>query len=453
MKEEQQCAEEPGASERPAAPETESQPEDFVQEEHIREERAKQAERQAEEEEMRRVRRIVREEIQRNYRPKSRWLRALALVLVGALLGSAGGYAMIRSGAVLPGLSGANGRATQAVEINLTENSTVENAVAAKATSSIVGVTTVVEQQSEFPFSYFGGEGGNSQASSVGSGVIISSDGYILTNSHVISNGASKDITVRLSNQEEYAAQLLWNDKTLDLAVIKIDAKGLTPIEIGDSSQIQVGDKAIAIGNPLGLDLQSTLTSGYVSGLGRTIQLSDGSIMDGLMQTDAAINSGNSGGALLNAKGQLIGINTAKPQSATGIGFAIPIDTAKPIIEKILAEGSYTPLYLGIVGMNVQLAQQMGATQLPSSSGVLVRDVYADSPIALAGVVSGDVITAIDSHPVDSMNSLKTALIQYKKGDTATVTFYHDGKEKQASVTFNDFVPTEQEKEDSSEGR
>lgn len=448
MKEGQQRLEEAGPSERPTVPETESSSEDFIQEEQV-----KQDERQVEEEELRRVRRIVREEIQRNYRPKRPWLRALALVLVGALLGSAGGYAMIRSGVILPGLSGSSNRATQAVEINLTQNSTVESAVAAKATSSIVGVTTIVEQQSEFPFAYFGGESGNSRSSLVGSGVIISSDGYILTNSHVIRNGGAKNITVRLSNQEEYAAQLLWQDKTLDLAVIKIDAKELRPIEIGDSSQVQVGDKAIAIGNPLGLDLQSTLTSGYVSGLRRTIQLSDGSIMDGLMQTDAAINSGNSGGALLNAKGQLIGINTAKPQSATGIGFAIPIDSAKPIIEKILTEGSYTPLYLGIVGMNVQLAQQMGATQLPSNSGVLVRDVYADSPIALAGVVSGDVITAIDSHPVDSMNSLKTTLIQYKKGDTVTVTFYHDGKEKQVSVTFNDFVPAEQEKGDSSEGR
>ena len=174
------------------------------------------------------------------------------------------------------------------------------------------GITTLVAKTNNFlPV--------ESYAEGVGSGVIISEDGYILTNSHVVSDGKAENISVILANQESYEGSLVWHEPSMDLAIVKIEAKGLKPIELGDSDELVVGEKAIAIGNPLGMDLQSTLTSGYISGLDRSITISNGLAMDNLIQTDASINSGNSGGALINSKGQLIGINTAKA-SADNIG-------------------------------------------------------------------------------------------------------------------------------------
>src|SRR5690606_26558186 len=150
-----------------------------------------------------------------------------------------------------------------------------------------------------------------------GSGVILSSDGYIVTNSHVVDNGEAGNITVVFDDQTTAPAEVLWSDAALDVAIVKVSKAGLSPVTIGSSEAVKVGDKAIAIGNPLGLDLQSTLTSGYISGLDRSITIQSGGTMSGLIQTDAAINEGNSGGALLNAAGQLIGINTAKAGGGT----------------------------------------------------------------------------------------------------------------------------------------
>ncbi len=382
------------------------------------------------------IRKIVREEISRNYHPKKNWLRSFILIAVGAILGSFGGVALINSGIVkVPNAIYEEG-SLQHVEISLKDDATIENAVAKKAIPSIVGITSTVETTPNNLFL----QGIPSYSEAVGSGVIVDSNGYILTNSHVISDGNTQSIKVLLSNGEKLEAELLWNDSTLDLAVIKVDKTGLTAVEFGDSGNVQVGDKSIAIGNPLGLDLQSTLTSGFVSGLERSIQLQGGNIMDGLIQTDAAINSGNSGGALLNAEGKLIGINTARPQSADGIGFAIPINTAKPIIEKIIKEGSYKPLYIGISGYNVQIAKQMGRNDLPVDTGVLVKDVVAGSPAAKAGIVSGDIITAIGDDEVSSMNRLKTILLDYKEGDIVNLQIYHGEKQVEKRIVFEDFA-------------
>lgn len=384
------------------------------------------------------TRKLIREELKRNYRKKSSWLRTLALVLAAAVLGAFGGVGLLKSGLLPSSLqleSADSGSDSKTVDIKLSNDSTAENAVAKKAVPSIVGITTEVQAATQNPFMY----GIPKYAEAVGSGVIVSSDGLILTNSHVVDNGKAKNIKVLLSNKEEVEGKLLWNDPTLDLAVLKVDKKNLKAIEFGDSDKVQVGDKAIAIGNPLGLDLQSTLTSGYVSGLDRSITLQDGNVMDGLIQTDAAINSGNSGGALLNAKGQLVGINTAKPQSADGIGFAIPISTAKKIVDKVAKDGTFEPIYLGITGYNVQIAKQLGMEDLPTKTGVIVHDVVAGSPAAKAGVSSGDVITALDGKEIDSMNSLKTALINYSIGQKAKLSYYHNGKAVEKEIEFVNF--------------
>ncbi len=381
-----------------------------------------------------RIRKTVRDEIQRNFKPKKSFFSVVALVLVGAILGSLTSLALVKTGSIdMPVAEQRDGnKQNHDVKISLKEGSTVESAVAKKTIPSIVGITTIGKGVSSNPFFY----GIPKYTESVGSGVIVSSDGYIVTNSHVVDNGKAESIKTLLSNGEEVEAKLVWNDATLDLAVIKIEKTGLKPIEFGDMKAVNVGDKSIAIGNPLGLELQSTLTSGYISGMERSITLEGGNIMDGLIQTDAAINGGNSGGALLNAEGKLIGINTAKPASADGIGFAIPVSTIKPIVDKIIKTGSYDALYLGVTGYNVALAKQLGKESLPVSSGVVIHEVVAGSPAAKADLQPGDILVDIGGSKVDSMNSLKTALLKYKAGDRAGLTFYRADKKMQVEVTF-----------------
>ncbi|NLI72099.1 MAG: PDZ domain-containing protein [Bacteroidales bacterium] len=393
-----------------------------------------------------RIRKIVQEEL-RYSKPKNIWLRVIALILVGALLGTGATYGVLSalraSKAADPNKPVASNvekapeytQENVQVEIDLGETSTVENAVATKTIPSIVGITAKVRGLIQQFYFYEIPQ----YAEAVGSGVIIDSTGYILTNSHVVNNGDFESLMVSFSDDQEAEAELIWNDQTLDLAIIKVERDNLPAVEMGDSDEVNVGDKAIAVGNPLGLSLQSTLTSGYISGLNRTIRVEDGNIMDGLIQTDAAINSGNSGGALFNAEGEIIGINTARPQTADGIGFAIPINTAKPIIEKVLTEGSFEPLYLGISGANVQYIYSLDGEELPTDTGVMVQEVFANSPAEKAGIRSGDIITALGNDPVDSMNSLKTHLLKHELGDTVTLTYFRGNDEKTTEITFDSF--------------
>ena len=161
--------------------------------------------------------------------------------------------------------------------------------------------------------------------------------------------------------------------------------------------------------------------------------------MDGLIQTDAAINSGNSGGALLNSRGEVIGINTARPQIADGIGFAIPINIAKPIVQKVIDTGAYEPIYIGIMGYNVQIAWQYSTGELPVDKGVVVHEVYAGSPAAKASIQPEDIIVSIDDNPVESMNSLKSILVNYELGDTATIKYYSGGELIEKEIVFERF--------------
>ncbi len=391
---------------------------------------------------------LVKAEVAR-VKPRNVWLKALAIFLVGTILGMGGTFGLWRMGVIKPHDSAHAGtpqstqpqnqevsQGAEKVHISLNEDSTVENAVAKKAIPSIVGITALVKGQ-ENPF-YFYNEVPQ-YAEAVGSGIIVDANGYILTNSHVINNGDTEKLTVSFDNDESVEAKIIWNDQTLDLAIIKVDKSNLPVAEIGDSDAVQVGDKAIAVGNPLGLDLQSTLTSGYISGLNRTIYMEGGNIMDGLIQTDAAINSGNSGGALLNAKGEVIGINTARPRTADGIGFAIPINDLKPIIQKVIAEGSYQSLYIGITGNNAQLYARMSKQELPTDKGVVINQVMPHSPAEKAQLKPGDIITAIDGQEIDSMNSLKTQLLHFEIGDQATLTILRDGQEQSVEIEFVEF--------------
>lgn len=390
------------------------------------------------------IREIVRDEISQS-KAKFSWLRVIAFILVGAILGTGGTFALFKMGALENLNHEEKSQFTETVQpedknysidISLNEDSTIENAVANKAIPTIVGITAFVKGQLN-PFNFYNEI--PEYAEAVGSGVIVDPNGYILTNSHVINNGNAEKLTVSYSNDESAEAEIVWFDQTLDLAVIKTGQTALPAADLGNSDDVQVGDKAIAVGNPLGLDLQSTLTSGYISGLDRTINIQGGNIMDGLIQTDAAINSGNSGGPLLNAKGEVIGINTARPQTADGIGFAIPINSAKPIIEKIIEIGSFKPLYIGISGQNAQMVSKISGEDLPAETGVVIYEVFKNSPAAQAKLKVGDIITSIDDMPVDSMNSLKTYLLQYEVGDSAEITLYRGQEKMIIELVFSEF--------------
>lgn len=315
--------------------------------------------------------------------------------------------------------------------IDIKENESMESVVVKKSIDSVVGINTVSKVTRQ---SFFGPQSGYVEG--IGSGSIVSEDGYIVTNSHVVSDGEAKEINVLFNNGETAPAELVWNDASLDLAIIKVDEnnKNLKAIDIGDSDEIGVGDRVVAIGNPLGFQLQSTVTSGIISGLNRSVSFNTGVQMDGLMQTDAAINSGNSGGALLNSRGQLIGINTAKAGNSDGIGFAIPINTVKPVIDKIRENGKFDSVYLGITGQSLDYLRQLQYLKdnIKAKSGIYVVSVFTDdSPIK-----EGDVIKEIDGKPVKDMGALKKLLLAYNLGDTVKLTIERDGKEEEINFEF-----------------
>lgn len=317
------------------------------------------------------------------------------------------------------------------VNINPTDDVTMERAVVKKSIDSVVGITTKTKATQN---TIFGQQTGYVEG--VGSGSIVSKDGYILTNSHVVSNGDASEINVLFSDDKTKKAKLVWNDTTLDLAVIKVEANNLSPIDLGDSDKVNVGDKAVAIGNPLGLELQSTVTSGIISGLGRTVSFQNGARMDGLMQTDAAINSGNSGGALLNSKGELIGINTAKAGNSDGIGFAIPVNLAKKVIKEIAKNGKFNSVYLGITGINLDLLLQsnnIDPKTVGSEDGVYVQSISDDAKNYFR---KGDIITEIDGQRVKDMSNLKKILLNYNVGDTCKIEIVRAGETKDFEFKF-----------------
>ena len=260
---------------------------------------------------------------------------------------------------------------------------------------------------------------------SLGSGVIISADGYIVTNNHVI-DGAS-DIKVQTSDKRDFVAKLIGTDPRTDVAVLKIDAKGLPTLPLGDSSKMQVGDIVLAIGDPYGVG--ETVTMGIISAEGRGgLNIED---YEDFIQTDASINPGNSGGALINTQGECIGINTAILANGgggnQGIGFAIPINMARRVVDEIMKNGKVVRGYMGVYIQDVtpDLAQQFGLSQ---GGGALVGDVSPDGPGAKAGIVRGDIITKLNGEAVQSANDLRLRVSQTPPGTTIHVDVIHNGK-------------------------
>ena len=275
-------------------------------------------------------------------------------------------------------------------------------------------------------------------ADSSGSGIIVSSDGYILTNAHVISGAAN--LVVVLDNNDEYAAQLIGSGVSTDLAVIKIDAENLTAAELGDSDQLKVGEPVVAIGNPAGLNLAGSTTRGIVSGLDRTISVTletGESISMEVIQTDAAINPGNSGGPLINEYGQVIGINSSRLSSSSydGIGFAIPVNDALPVLEDLIQYGYVTGrVKLGIT--YYPISEVVGAMS-GYTPGLLVYSVDVTMDVYAKGLRAGDIITEMDGKSVTSKEAIKTILDGKKPGDTLKITFVRGSSDNQASYSVD----------------
>lgn len=300
----------------------------------------------------------------------------------------------------------------QQLVIKPSEELNVAAAVALKVTPSVVRISTVTVERDLFF--------GKRSYEGVGSGVIIDSNGYILTNAHVVGEEPD-ELTVFFKDGRELNGKVLWKDTLLDLAVVKVEAIGLSAAELGDSDGLVVGETSIAIGNPLGVRFERSVTQGIISGLNRSIMIEEGSVMEDLIQTDAAINPGNSGGPLINNRGQVIGINTVKA-SAESLGFAIPINITKPITRKIIATGSFTPTYIGITPLDRELLGYY-ATDIEIQKGIYVYNVRNGTPAAAAGLKAGDIITHINGEEVNTLVRFKSLLYSLNPGDTITVKY------------------------------
>lgn len=273
---------------------------------------------------------------------------------------------------------------------------------------------------------------------SLGTGIIISENGYIVTNWHLAGNKYSS-CYVTLENGKVYNGNTVWADSDLDLAIVKINVSGLNYLELGDSSNAKLGEKVYAIGNPIGMEFQRTVTAGIISGLNRTIKIEEknaSSYMEGLIQTDASINEGNSGGPLINEKGEVIGINSVKIETAEGIGFAIPINTIKPIIESFIASGKFEEAYLGIFAYDKEVVKYL-ENNLEFSGGIYVVKIMADGPAAKTNIKTGDIITKIDGNNVNRMSELRNYIYQKKPGDRLEVIINRNNKEYKTEVILS----------------
>lgn len=291
-----------------------------------------------------------------------------------------------------------------------------------KVIKSVVGVSTTVRNGTQ-----------------TGTGFIISEDGYIVTNAHVIEDYSS--VMIVDENSKEYEAQVIGSDEQTDIAVLKIDPSGsdLQPVEFGKSGDLRIGDQAIAIGNPLGFELYGTMTTGIISGLNRTVTVGDNTM--NLLQTSASINSGNSGGPLINSAGMVVGITSAKVNSIYGesLGFAIPIDEALPIIENLIEYG-YVPGRPSL-GLNTETITDIMSLYYRIPKGVYVRFVTPGSGAERAGVLAGDIIIGIEGETVEDPDELNEIKNRYAVGDTVTLTVYRGGQNFDIDVVLTESTP------------
>jgi serine protease Do len=334
------------------------------------------------------------------------WTNALAILLALAIAGGIGLTAGSASRDVVP-TAIAQQSAASALEARLGQDEQNVIRVARQVSPAVVSI---------------------SRSGGSGSGVVVRSDGIVLTNAHVVGN--ARAVEVRLADGRSIPGQVLGRDPSIDIAVVRVNARDLPAAPVGDSDALEAGQTAIAIGNPLGLE--RTITTGVVSAVNRSPR---GFGLDGLIQTDAAISPGNSGGPLLDSRGRLIGINTAVivAPGAEGLGFAIPINLAQDAIEQIIATGRVVRAFLGIqfVEIEPEMARQF---RLPASEGVVVTAVGQGTPAARAGLVRGDIITGLDGTAIRQGGDLRRTLRERRPGDTIRITVARDGGVRELSV-------------------
>lgn len=376
---------------------------------------------------------------------------ALVLITVGIVFGAL--LVSNFSGGVGPGfatdqdpkLGGPRPLQTPGVDLTKANQAFVE--IAKAVTPTVVSITvTSTSKGSNIPqdfFHFFSPDGSTPEpqpSQGAGSGIIITADGYIATNNHVVEGADKGGIEVILNDKSRYKAKIIGTDPTTDLAVIKIEGKGLTAAAIGNSDDVQVGEWVLAIGNPLGLN--STVTAGIVSAIGRggigVISRTEAYGIENFIQTDAAINPGNSGGALVNIYGEVIGINTAIATTNAryqGYGFAVPSNLIKVVARDLIRDGK---VRRGYIGVSIQAVDQTmaKAVGLPRAQGVIVQSVVKDGAAESAGVLEKDIILSVDSREVNQANELQSYVASRRPGDVVTLKLYRDGKNIEKKVTL-----------------
>lgn len=281
--------------------------------------------------------------------------------------------------------------------------------------------------------------GEDNSAMYMGSGVIATEEGHIITNQHVIA-GNEERIIVTLHNGTTKEAKEIWSDSTLDLAVIKISGGSFTKAKLGNAQELRVGESVIAIGNPLSMQFERTVTAGIVSALNRTITVDNNGVsgsMEDLIQTDASINPGNSGGPLINTKGQVVGINTIKVSTAEGMGFAVPVDLCVPVIKRIQSMGEFKTPYLGLYAYTSEAARYLNKSP-GFSRGLYVARLDSNGPAFAAGLRYGDIIVYADGAEINSMLSLRRCLFSHQPGESIKISFMRKDELHEVAVTLGE---------------
>ncbi len=386
-------------------------------------------------------------------------MKNMTTVLLSILAGGLTAFGVVKATAPQPAsepttvVTDAAGNTVEYRTVNLADSDYPDFTYAAEtAVESVVYVEVTVQSQSRSidPFEFFFGFGNGygfgqpREQRGSGSGVIIRPDGYIVTNNHVVAGATS--IQVTLNNNQQYEATVVGTDPATDVAIIKVDATNLPAIALGNSDALRLGEWVLAIGSPLGAQLRSTITAGIVSAKGRSMPDNSGEFkIESFIQTDAAVNPGNSGGALVNKKGELVGINTAivsQTGSYTGYSFAVPVNIVKRVADDLMDFGSVKRALLGITMGTVdkKFADEM---KLSSVSGVYINEVLKGSAAEKAGLKKNDVIVAIDGQKVTDASSVQAKVNNYHPGDKATITYIRDGKQQEAQVVFQAVIQGE----------
>ena len=363
--------------------------------------------------------------------------KGIVIVLLSALVGGLTAFAVVRTADrdVKQVVVSSDGAAYRTVNLAQTDYPDFTYAAESAVDAVVYVKVTAVDVRRSAPSSifdfFFGYEGTPEKRERVGSGsgVIIRPDGYIVTNNHVVEGASS--ITVYYANKTSGRATLIWNDPAMDLAVIKTSIN-MPYLKAGNNELVSSGQEVIAVGTPLTLQFKHTVTKGIISATNRTIEVEneDGttSYLQNLFQHDASINPGNSGGPLINEKGEVIGINTLKVSQAEGIGFAIPVQIAMPVVNHISQDGSYTTPYLGIFGFDSEIAVFYGRTL--NKNGVYVVNVDSNGPLGRAGIKEGDIIIGVEDLPITTMLDLRKTIYNYKVGEKINIKILREGFEK-----------------------